>query len=377
MKRIWVYISVTAGLMSAAFLTSCGDAFPSSEPAPILTNVTAANGPSTGGTSVTLTGQNFVSGATVTFGGAAAASVKVAGGTQITANTPSHAQGSVSVVVTNPDGQSGTLAGGFTFSSSSSILPSTGGGYWTGSVNGNLGVGLVDESGTFIFIADDGELYPGTLVISNSPEPGPLSFSGSVQSLTPGKFPNYGILYDCPNLADVLPPGILSGTIQGRQSIGGTATFTCPNGTVTEGISLTFNALYDVPSSLATISGTYRDSATGTAFTINADGTVFAQDATTGCVINGTVSIINPSYDVYGIEVSYASCTGSLIPLNGVTLAGLAALDNTRSPEQLLAGVWSSGEPNPPPITPVTCPAYALSITASCPASITYTLVLQ
>jgi hypothetical protein len=226
------------------------------------------------------------------------------------------------------------------------------GGYWTGSLNGEPGVGLVDESGEFTFIAVDGEQYPGTLVISGAIAPGaqPLtpygaSLSGSVLAFTPGGFPNYGV-----SNTDLgpLPTGILSGTIVPRQSIGGTVAFA----TETAAISLTFNALYYVPSSLATISGTYNDSATGAVFTINADGTLFAQDATTGCVINGTVSIINPSYNVYGVEVSYASCTGSLTPLNGVTLAGLAALDNTKSPEKMLAGVWSSAQlPLNPSIT--------------------------
>ena len=227
------------------------------------------------------------------------------------------------------------------------------GGYWTGSLNGEPGVGLVDESGEFTFIAVDGEQYPGTLVISsaNAPSAQPLTpysvpLSGSVQAFTPSGFPNYGV-----SNTELAPPpqtGILSGTIVPRQSIGGTVTFAAE----TAAISLTFNALYYVPSSLATISGTYNDLATGTVFTINGDGTVFAQDATTGCVINGTVSIINPSYNVYGIEVSYAGCTGSLTLLNGVTLAGLAALDNTKSPEKVLAGVWSSAQlPLNPSIT--------------------------
>ncbi len=84
-------------------------------PAPILSAVSPTSGPSKGGTPVTLTGQNFASGATVTFGGAAATSVVVASATQITANTPPHASGGADVVVKNPDGQSATLANGFTF----------------------------------------------------------------------------------------------------------------------------------------------------------------------------------------------------------------------------------------------------------------------
>ena len=98
--------------------------------APNLTTVSPASGPIAGGTPLTLTGQNFGSAATVTFGGAAATSVVVVSATTITANTPPHAQGSVNVVVTNPDGQSATLANGFTFGASAptvtSVSPTTG-----------------------------------------------------------------------------------------------------------------------------------------------------------------------------------------------------------------------------------------------------------
>ena len=90
-------------------------------PAPILTAVSPSSGPISGATAVTVTGQNFAIGAKVTFGGVAATSV-VASPTQITANTPAHAQGSVNVVVTNPDGQSATLTGGFTFKAAAPII---------------------------------------------------------------------------------------------------------------------------------------------------------------------------------------------------------------------------------------------------------------
>ncbi len=93
-------------------------------PAPILTSISPTSGPSSGGTSVTLTGQNFLNGATVSFGGTPATSVVVASATQITARTPSAAQGSVNVVVTNPDGQSATLTNGFTFVAAAPILTS-------------------------------------------------------------------------------------------------------------------------------------------------------------------------------------------------------------------------------------------------------------
>ena len=67
-----------------------------------------ALGPVAGGTAVTITGTNFASGATVTFGGTAATSVIVTNSTTITATTPAHAAGAVAVTVTNSNGLSGT-----------------------------------------------------------------------------------------------------------------------------------------------------------------------------------------------------------------------------------------------------------------------------
>jgi hypothetical protein len=84
-------------------------------PVPLLSTVSPTSGPITGGTAVTLTGQDFASGATVTFGGAAATNVVVVSGMQINANTPPQAQGGANVTVTNPGGQSATLANGFTY----------------------------------------------------------------------------------------------------------------------------------------------------------------------------------------------------------------------------------------------------------------------
>jgi hypothetical protein len=83
--------------------------------APALSAVSPISGPAAGGTPVTLAGQHFVSGATVTVGGTAATSVVVVSATEITAKTPPHAAGRVSIVVANPNGTRGALAGGFTY----------------------------------------------------------------------------------------------------------------------------------------------------------------------------------------------------------------------------------------------------------------------
>jgi hypothetical protein len=82
--------------------------------APTITSVSPNNGPTAGGTAVTITGTNFAAGARVTFGGTAATNVVVVNGTTITATTPAHSSGAVTVTVT-VNGQSGNLANGFTY----------------------------------------------------------------------------------------------------------------------------------------------------------------------------------------------------------------------------------------------------------------------
>ncbi len=64
---------------------------------------------------MTISGSGFELGATVAFGGQPAASVCVNSPNQITALTPAGPLGVVSVVVTNPDGNSATLTNGFTY----------------------------------------------------------------------------------------------------------------------------------------------------------------------------------------------------------------------------------------------------------------------
>jgi hypothetical protein len=88
-----------------------------SDPAPTVSAVSPATGLIAGGTSITITGTNFAAGASlgVSVGGVAATSVRVVSATKITAKTPAHAAGVANIVVTNGDGQTGTLSRAFTF----------------------------------------------------------------------------------------------------------------------------------------------------------------------------------------------------------------------------------------------------------------------
>ncbi len=92
-----------------------GYTYTAANPAPTVTAITPNSGTANGGTPVTITGTGFLAGATVSLGGTAATGVVVVNSTSITANTPAHAGGAVSVSVTNTDAQTGTLNNGYTY----------------------------------------------------------------------------------------------------------------------------------------------------------------------------------------------------------------------------------------------------------------------
>ena len=86
-----------------------------------VTSVSPSSGTASGGTTVTITGSSFQSGAGVRFGGVSAQSVVFLSSTQLQAVTPAHATGAVDVQVTNLDGSNGTLTGGYTYTAALAI----------------------------------------------------------------------------------------------------------------------------------------------------------------------------------------------------------------------------------------------------------------
>jgi len=80
-----------------------------------VTSISPPSGPTAGGTSVTITGTGFASGATVTIGGNAATGVTYVSATSIKATTPAGTVGSANVVVTVSPNSSPPLSGGFTY----------------------------------------------------------------------------------------------------------------------------------------------------------------------------------------------------------------------------------------------------------------------
>jgi hypothetical protein len=80
-----------------------------------VTNITPACGTAAGGTAVTITGSNFLSGATVLIGGVAASNVVIVSSNAVTAFTPANTVGAKIVMVTNTNGKFGALTNGFTY----------------------------------------------------------------------------------------------------------------------------------------------------------------------------------------------------------------------------------------------------------------------
>lgn len=101
---------------------------PTSSTPPSVASLSPNSGSASGGTTITLSGSGFRSGATVQIGSSACASVIVVSSTSISCSTPAGSVGTTIVKVTNPDQQSSTIAGGFTYLSAdswTSITPST------------------------------------------------------------------------------------------------------------------------------------------------------------------------------------------------------------------------------------------------------------
>jgi len=89
-------------------------------PGPSITAVSPATGPTSGGTTFTITGTGFAAGATVTVGGRPAGQVAVANSTTISALSPfgpatEQVGVPVDVVVTNPDGTRIVKSGAFQY----------------------------------------------------------------------------------------------------------------------------------------------------------------------------------------------------------------------------------------------------------------------
>lgn len=88
-------------------------------------------------------------------------------------------------------------------------------------------------------------------------------------------------------------------------------------------LGATMDPLYSEPSSLAKLTGNWDDG--GNTLTVNSDGTFFEQQGS-GCVVNGTYTIIDPTHNIYGVSFEITNCSWSIA---GIAFTGLGYLDDS------------------------------------------------
>jgi hypothetical protein len=204
-------------------------------------------------------------------------------------------------------------------------------GVWSGSdsVTGQSVTALIDAAGLATFVRSDGAQFVGQVTTSGN------TFAMSVQG-----YSNFGTPFSDGSTSG---SGTLNGTVMSGGTLNATLTFSTAGHTPMSGTwSLSFEALSNDRSSLAAISGNYRDTAAITVLSINGDGAITSQNPVNHCVLNGSVTTHDGAHDLYEVSYSYGDCTGAAATLNGVEFTGLASLNSGAAPVQLTIAVTGS-----------------------------------
>jgi hypothetical protein len=181
-------------------------------------------------------------------------------------------------------------------------------------------MGLVDEAGDGDFIRAD---YAQFIDHQVSTSGNSVSASGDSYADTNKTFPD-GSTHGTWNM---------NGTIEGRHTISATTAFRTDHGTSAQGtFALTFDPLYTRPSSLATVSGSFAPTHLYSTLVIGVNGAV--QESAQICSTGGQISIINPVYNLYRVQLT-TTCDNGVVQHE----SGLAMPDNTVSPERLVVGL--------------------------------------
>jgi hypothetical protein len=116
--------------------------------------------------------------------------------------------------------------------------------------------------------------------------------------------------------------GYLPYTLSGYATTAGIDLAFVVGGMLVPTLGATMDPLYSEPSSLAKLVGNWDDG--GNTLTINPDGTFFEQQSS-GCVVNGAYTIIDPTHNLYGVSLEVTNCSSSIA---GVAFTGLGYLDD-------------------------------------------------
>ena len=121
--------------------------------APSVSAVAPSSGPSTGGTSVVITGSGLTGATSVRFGATPASSFTVNSATQVTATAPAHSAGTTDITVTTPGGTSATgAADRFTYSTAPTATSNAASGI---SASGATLNGTVNDNGATTAVSFD------------------------------------------------------------------------------------------------------------------------------------------------------------------------------------------------------------------------------
>jgi hypothetical protein len=212
--------------------------------------------------------------------------------------------------------------------SSSTTTNASATGVWSGtdSVSG-LGItALINSAGQATFIRADGVQFDGAAEVSGNT----LAVTVSGYTDFPATFSDgstYGI-------------GTVNGTVMTGSTISATLDFTTNGNTAISGSwSLTFEALSNNSSSTSAVSGNYTDTVTGAVLSVTSAGALTEQNSSNGCVLNGSISTSDSTHDLYEVAYTFEDCTGTYAVLNGVQFTGLASLNTSLSPAQLVMAV--------------------------------------
>lgn len=194
-------------------------------------------------------------------------------------------------------------------------------GIWAGTlVENGVGTYTVDcllyEGDIIAINSDAGVIYKGTYTVSGN------NFSANVDAMQIG-----GGLFDT---------GTMSGTVIEQDRL--TASFNSASGS-TGSISVTFDQIYNRPSSFSLVEGTWsKTSGTYTGnLTITDAGGVSGSDSD-GCQVTGVVSILDPNHNLYGLDVDVTSCG----ELNG-SYDGFSGLSDENQENDTLTYTVSNG----------------------------------
>jgi hypothetical protein len=147
--------------------------------------------------------------------------------------------------------------------------------------------------------------------------------TGGTYAVDASTFTGSGVLVTLNNCVSPNGVGYLPYTLNGYMTGAELQLSFDVDGVLLPTLGATMDPLYNEASSLTKLVGNWDDG--GNTLTINADGTFFEQQAS-GCVVNGTYSIIDPTHNLYGVAFEITNCSSSIA---GIEFKGLGYIDDS------------------------------------------------